>query len=426
MAPANAISIAAKVKGAKLPPVRIPLRFEEPYLLVVDQLLPFYRNSTGSIFANELWQKDLRMHLAYLGHLMIACPCLLREPPADVLSLDNMRVEIVEMPVQRGVKDTVKKLPAILSLLWRAVGRAKVVHSTIAGWPVPMGWLVLPIAILRGKLRVVVVESAPWRLQSGLPAGWRKRLRAGIQEALGRWFVRNASLAIFTQDQYRQSMMGRKASRGHVIPASWIDEENVLDESSAIALWKNKSNLPHLRILFAGRLVEEKGLRVLLDAMRLLNADGFQIAFDIMGEGPLLKECDELRAQTGSSIRMNTLGIVPYGEQFLMQVRAYDAVVIPSITDEQPRLVFDAYSQAVPILGSSTAGLRSCVREGETGMLIAPNDARSLAVLLRTVRRDQLAEMGLRCLSSAHAMTHEEMHRKRAALLVQLLRPKSN
>jgi len=398
-------------------------RLDQPYLLVVDQLLPFYRDSKGSLFANELWQKDLRMHLAYLGNLIIACPCLLHEPPADAVSLDHMSIKLVEMPVQSSAKDTLKKLPIILRQLWRAVGRAKVVHSTIAGWPLPMGWLALPIAILRGKHRVIVVESAPWRLQSGLAAGWRKRLRAGIQEALGRWFVRNASLAIFTQDEYRQSMMGCQASRGHVIPASWIDEENVLDESAAIALWKNKRLLPHLRILFAGRLVTEKGLQVLLDAMTLLNAEGFHIALDILGDGPLRSACDELKALENRSIRINMLGVVPYGEPFLLQVRGYDAVVIPSISDEQPRLVFDAYSQAVPVLASSTPGLRSCVREGETGRFFAPNDAQGLSELLKTVTRDELSTLGLRCLSEARAMTHEEMHRKRAALLAKLLQP---
>jgi glycosyltransferase involved in cell wall biosynthesis len=398
-------------------------RFEEPYLLVIDQLLPFYRNSAGSLFANELWQKDLRMHLAYLGNLMIACPCLLREPPTDAVSLDHLRFEVIEMPVQRSAKDGLKKLPVILRQLWLAVGRATVVHSTIAGWPFPMGWLVLPIAIVRGKLRVIVVESAPWRLQSGLAAGWRKRLRAGVQEVLGRWFVRNASLTIFTQDEYRRSMMGGNSPRGHVIPASWIDEENVLDDLAALALWKNKRLLPHLRILFAGRLVAEKGLQVLLDAMAQLNAEGFQIALDILGDGPQRKDCDELKALTGRSIRINTLGVVPYGEPFLLQVRGYDAVVIPSISDEQPRLVFDAYSQAVPVLASSTPGLRSCVREGETGRFFAPNDAHSLAELLKSVTRDELAKMGLRCLSEARSMTHEEMHRKRAALLAKLLHP---
>ena len=81
--------------------------------------------------------------------------------------------------------------------------------------------------------------------------------------------------------------------------------------------------------------------------------------------------------------RVGILGTVAYGAPLLALLRTYDAVIVPSISDEQPRIVFDAYSQAVPILASNTPGLRSCVRDGETGLLTKPNDARALAETLR-------------------------------------------
>ena len=64
-------------------------------------------------------------------------------------------------------------------------------------------------------------------------------------------------------------------------------------------------------------------------------------------------------------------------------IRRYDAMVVPSITDEQPRIVFDAYSLAVPVLDSDTPGLRSCVKSGEVGLFVPPNDVSSLSGLLK-------------------------------------------
>jgi glycosyltransferase involved in cell wall biosynthesis len=110
---------------------------------------------------------------------------------------------------------------------------------------------------------------------------------------------------------------------------------------------------------------------------------------------------------------------VAYGAPLLALLRTYDAVIVPSISDEQPRIVFDAYSQAVPILASNTPGLRSCVRDGETGLLTKPNDAGALTEMLHQVslERTKLFHMGLQSLQEARRMTHQEMHRKRASLL---------
>src|SRR5580704_12258417 len=61
----------------------IPIRIALPYLLVVGQQLPLFRDESGQLFADELWQKDLSMHVSYLDHLMIASPCLNQTPPPN-------------------------------------------------------------------------------------------------------------------------------------------------------------------------------------------------------------------------------------------------------------------------------------------------------------------------------------------------------
>ena len=57
------------------------IRIALPYLLVVGQQLPLFRDESGQLFTDELWQKDLSTHLDYLDHLMIASPCLDQTPP---------------------------------------------------------------------------------------------------------------------------------------------------------------------------------------------------------------------------------------------------------------------------------------------------------------------------------------------------------
>jgi glycosyltransferase involved in cell wall biosynthesis len=402
-------------------------RYPHPYLLVVGQHLSFYRNGSGQLFTDELWQKDLVMHLEYLDHLIIATPLLHREPPSNAVLLDarHSRIEIVELPAQTGFLNAIRTTPSIVSRLWRAIRSAGIVHSGIAGWPIPISWIVTPLVLLRRKPYVVIVESAPWRLQNGASAGWKKRLRASLQELMGRWVLSKAELAIFTQEEYRQSLMGQQASRGHVIPASWIDEQDILTDGEAEQVWQRKLVSPdsRLKVLFVGRLVPDKGVLVLLGALRELSAGGAPITLSVLGEGDLKSECTRVGSELTGVTSVRVLGTVPYGAPLFALIREYDALVVPSISDEQPRIVFDAYSQAVPVLASDTAGLRSCVRKGETGLLAAPNDVAALVELLQyaSQHRPELKQLGLQSLKYARKMTHQEMHRQRVVLLKDML-----
>jgi glycosyltransferase involved in cell wall biosynthesis len=401
--------------------------YPHPYLLVVGQHLPIYRNGSGQLFTDELWQKDLAMHLEYLDHLMIATPVLHQDPPSDAVLLDSgpSRIEIVELPAQTSFLSAIRAMPTLVCRLWRATRRAGIVHTGIAGWPIPVGWIVTPLVLLCRKPYVVIVESAPWRLQKGAAAGWKRRLRASVQELMGRWVLSKAELAIFTQDEYRQSLMGREASRGHVIPASWIDEQNILTDVEADQVWQRKlaATDSRLKILFVGRLVPDKGVLVLLEALRQLSAGDAPIMLGILGEGDLKRECTTVGSELTGVTSVSVLGTVPYGAPLFALIREYDALVVPTVSDEQPRIVFDAYSQAVPVLASDTAGLRSCVRKGETGLLTTPNDVSALVALLQYASRHrlELKQLGVRSLKYAHEMTHQEMHRQRVVLLKEML-----
>jgi glycosyltransferase involved in cell wall biosynthesis len=406
---------------------RRPGRVALPYLLVVEQQLPLYRDKAGRLFVDELWHKDLRMHLEYIDHLMIASPCCEQDPPPDAKPLpgDESTVELIELPAQNNFMHALRSMPAIVARLCRAIRKAGIVHSAIAGWPVPMGWIVTPLALIFRKPLVIVVESAPWRLQPGQKAGWKRRLRAALQESMGRWILRNAALVICTQDEYRESLLGPKRANGHVIPASWIDENDILPDCVAEKLWQEKlsGGVSQLRILFAGRLVPAKGLLVLLQAMRRLSADLLPISLDILGDGDLKSQCELAASELKGITTVSLLGTVPYGPRLFTLIRKYDAIVVPNISDEQPRIVFDAYSQAVPVLASDTPGLRSCVKSGELGMFAAPNDVSALADLLRyaVTHRSELKRLGMHSLTYAHKMTHQEMHRQRSALLQAMI-----
>jgi glycosyltransferase involved in cell wall biosynthesis len=246
--------------AASLPPITCN------YLLVIN--IPLYRDE-GNTLAGHLWFKDLVGHVAYLRKFAIACP-ILDAAPTEVavpLSTDERFafVDIIELPVADSWFLAVLTLPRTVVRLWRAIRNADIIHTGVAGWPMPCGWIVTPIAKILGKKLVIIVESAPWRLNVGRPRTIKSVLTSIVYETLARWCVGRSDLAIFTNENYRESLLRHGRKTGHIIHASWIDEEVVLSDEEAHDLWHRKLNVSpplELKILFAGRLDRQKGLAV--------------------------------------------------------------------------------------------------------------------------------------------------------------------
>jgi glycosyltransferase involved in cell wall biosynthesis len=412
----------ASTDTTPLPPITCP------YLLVIN--VPLYRNG-DELCAGQLWFKDLVKHIAYLERFSIACPHVEGSPAEVAVPLKSdsrlARVTIVALSSPTSVIGAIFGLPVTMMRLWRAIRKAELVHTGIAGWPIPYGWLVTPLTRLLRKKLVIIVESAPWRIAPGMPSGLKSRLRAGVYERLARWCVSRSDLAIFTQEEYRQSLL-RKPETGHVIHASWIDENVIVSDSEASAMWREKLNLnpTELTILFAGRLDPHKGVAVLLDAIRRVARKSVRVRLDVLGSGELATMCKQVSSELSGPTRVRILGTVGYEAPFFELVRRYHAVIVPSISDEQPRIVYDAYSQGVPVLGTRTAGLRDCIYENLTGWLVEPNSVDALSCMIERAASDvaALQPMGMEALRVARSMTHQKMHRERQRLLLQMTEPR--
>jgi glycosyltransferase involved in cell wall biosynthesis len=104
-------------------------------------------------------------------------------------------------------------------------------------------------------------------------------------------------------------------------------------------------------------------------------------------------------------------------------VQANDALLVPSLSDEQPRAIFDAFSHAVPVLGSDTGGIREIVDHQTNSRLFSPGDVDGLAEALDWAghNRQALHAMGMNALAKSHQFTHRSMHETRHNILLKAL-----
>jgi glycosyltransferase involved in cell wall biosynthesis len=406
----------------------------QPYLLVTATC-PTHVSPQGERWLHELWAKDLALHPEYLVDLTVLSPRVDGPIPEDAVAVTAdarlARIRYLDLPSPpAGFWRALADLPLVAVRLWRAIGQARVVHADVVGWPIPIGWVAIVLARLRRRFLVVIVESAPWRITPGVRAGFKKRVRAGLTELVNRVLVRWADLCIFTQEDYRHGLLPKdRAHRGHVINASWIDEADLLPASELQADWeRRRAPGQPLRCLFAGRLTEAKGVGCLIEAARLLALDSraSAIEIDIAGDGPMRPDCEAAIAAWRGTPRPRLIGTTRYGPDFFALLRRHDLVLVPSLSDEQPRIVYDAYAQGVPVLASDTPGLRSCVRPGLTGWLEPPGAAARLAdrLLWALDHRDELHQLGVAAQDMARGLTHRTMHRRRWLLLSEALADK--
>src|SRR4029077_9425452 len=132
-----------------------------------------------------------------------------------------------------------------------------------AGWPINHGLLIVPLAKTWGRFVVANVESSFWRASSA--SSWRRRLQGPLTERLIRICLRLADVRLFTSKAYLQELMPPGTPRAYVTPATWLDDGWILSEREAREAWAAKRG--PVRMLFAGRLVPEKGVFVLLSAI---------------------------------------------------------------------------------------------------------------------------------------------------------------
>ncbi|HYD42339.1 MAG TPA: glycosyltransferase [Anaeromyxobacter sp.] len=134
--------------------------------------------------------------------------------------------------------------------------------------------------------------------------------------------------------------------------------------------------------LFLGRLSREKGVDVLLRALRAV-----PYRTKIVGDGPLRAELEARREEWGLR-HVQFTGQLPWDDCQELLSRA-SFLVVPSICYENfPMVIAEAYACGRPVLASRLGALPELVHHGRTGLLFEAGDADALADALRRLAED--------------------------------------
>jgi glycosyltransferase involved in cell wall biosynthesis len=143
------------------------------------------------------------------------------------------------------------------------------------------------------------------------------------------------------------------------------------------------------RLAYAGRLSPEKGVDTLLRAFKRLLKQIPGARLEIVGDGPLRDSLQELARKLEIADGVEFKGPLPTAE---MERRLETAWVqaVPSKWDEPFGMVaIEAMMRGTAVLASNGGGLRDIVRNGETGLLVPPDDVEAWTSALTRVLSDR-------------------------------------
>lgn len=143
-----------------------------------------------------------------------------------------------------------------------------------------------------------------------------------------------------------------------------------------------------LTLLFVGRVVRQKGLDVLLEALATLPPSlRDRLSVTIVGDGPARAELQDQAERLGLADRILFRGWL--GRDALPDAyRAADLFVFPSRDEGMPNVVLEAMAAGLPVVATRIAGSQDLVVDGETGLMLEVDDRTALAAALARLAGD--------------------------------------
>jgi len=159
--------------------------------------------------------------------------------------------------------------------------------------------------------------------------------------------------------------------------------------------------------VFVGRLQREKGIQVLIEAMRHVRHGKLVV----IGTGPL-EEALKKRAQELGLYNVEFAGYQS-GERLRKLVAGARFTVVPSVVyDNSPLTIYESFSLGKPVVGARIGGIPELIDPGVDGELCEPGDSQGLAEAISEMwnRGAQLEQMGKRAREKAERLFEPEQH----------------
>jgi colanic acid/amylovoran biosynthesis glycosyltransferase len=167
-------------------------------------------------------------------------------------------------------------------------------------------------------------------------------------------------------------------------------------ETSLFATTGSSSGLTTRRLVCVGRICEQKGQLLLIEAAKRLAERGTDFELVLVGDGEMRGEIEALIVQYMLQDKVRITGRIK-SELLHSEMLAARALVLPSFAEGLPGVIKEAMALKRPVISTFIGGIPELVRPGEHGWLVPAGDVEALVDAMQAcldTPADLLAQMG--------------------------------
>lgn len=185
-----------------------------------------------------------------------------------------------------------------------------------------------------------------------------------------------------------------------------------LDDSFYSTTPPSHRNKHPKQLLCIGRLKEDKGQLLLIQAMKLAVDAGVDANLVLAGDGELRSKLEEMIKQFNLTERVSITGWISSAEVKSLLAES-DAMILPSFSEGLPVALMEALATRTPVITSYLAGIPELIKHRETGWLCHAGDAQAVAELISDFistepeEIERITAQGLKAVQSAHDIDKE-------------------
>jgi hypothetical protein len=304
--------------------------------------------------------------------------------------VDEEVLEVVPTAPFSGIADYLARAGYMCARNWRPISRT-IEDSDLLWLRLPASNALLALAAARrarvphfGWLAGKVGDVA--RAQSGpAPLSWLARVVGTGYDAVSELAGQNAPLVRLGDDLFSSIVTGTEVAATRAVSPT-VDG-------------------PPWRIAWAGRMAGEKGLPVLVEAMRALIESDCDVTLVLIGDGPERRSVESAIARLPAG-RVRLVGYVGDRQAFLDLLRDAHVFVHPSEADSVPKVLVEAMAAGLPIVAADAGAVDQMLDSGDRGRLVPAGDPLALAAAIRDLLNNPAARSALRERGLAWAADH--------------------
>ena len=223
---------------------------------------------------------------------------------------------------------------------------------------------------------------------------WGSTLERLIQATIWRYTIHSFNLfdhVIFSTVSQQREYLEHGLGVPTTVISNGVDTWRYFPLNGRVEDFETRYRLPpRPRILFVGRLMKDKKIDLLIQAMSCVCAER-EAHLLVVGRGDEQTRLEKMARDLYLESHVHLLGFIP--EQDLPGLyRASDIFAIASVCEVQSIPALQAAVTGLPMVGVAAAALPEVIQDGINGMLVPPDDPQAFAeAILRILNDPELA-----------------------------------